>query len=49
VALYEDLLSENDLDLYQWVTGRGEAPARFADLLSRIAAHARGTDGVGGA
>lgn len=49
VALYEDLLSENDLDLYQWVTGRGEAPARFADLLARIAAHARGAEGVSGA
>ena len=47
VALYEDLLSENDLDLYQWVTGRGTAPARFAPLVSRIAAHARGDRGGG--
>ena len=49
VALYEDLLSENDLDLYQWVTGRGTAPVRFEALLSRIAAHARRAGGAGGA
>jgi len=43
IALYEELLSENDHDLYQWVAGQAEAPARFADLLARIAAHARGS------
>lgn len=43
IALYEDLLSENDHDLYGWITGRGEPPARFAELMARIAAHARGS------
>jgi antitoxin CptB len=43
IALYEELLSENDHDLYGWVTGRSQPPARFADLLARIAAHARGS------
>jgi antitoxin CptB len=43
IALYEDLLSENDHDLYAWVTGRAAPPPRFADLLARIAAHARGS------
>lgn len=43
VALYEDLLSENDHDLYEWVAGREPPPARFAALLARIAAHARGS------
>jgi antitoxin CptB len=43
VAVYEDLLSENDHDLYGWITGRGEPPARFAALIDRIAAHARGS------
>jgi antitoxin CptB len=43
VSLYEALLSENDHDLYGWVTGRGEPPARFAALIARIAAHARGS------
>jgi antitoxin CptB len=43
VALYEDLLSENDHDLYQWVTGQVAPPPRFAALVQRIAAHARGS------
>jgi antitoxin CptB len=43
LALYEDLLSENDHDLYQWVTGQVPPPDRFAGLLARIAAHARGS------
>jgi antitoxin CptB len=43
IVLYEELLSENDHDLYQWVTGQVPPPARFAALLDRIAAHARGS------
>jgi antitoxin CptB len=43
ISLYEDLLSENDHDLYQWVTGQAPAPDRFGALLARIAAHARGS------
>lgn len=34
--LYEDLLTENDQDLYLWVSGQAAAPARFADLVVRI-------------
>lgn len=36
--LYDDLLSENDQDLYQWVTGQVEAPAPYSDLIGDIAA-----------
>ena len=43
IALYEDLLAENDHDLYQWVTGQVPAPDRFGALLARIVAHARGS------
>jgi antitoxin CptB len=43
VALYEDLLSENDHDLYAWVTGQSAPPPRFAALVGRIADHARGS------
>lgn len=43
VLLYEALLSENDHDLYAWITGRGTPPAEFAQLIARIAAHARGS------
>jgi len=42
LALYEDMLSENDQDLYDWVSGRVPAPPRFAGLIGRIAAHAQG-------
>ena len=38
--LYDALLSENDQDLYQWVSGQAAAPRRFADLIADIAAHA---------
>jgi antitoxin CptB len=43
VVLYEALLSENDHDLYGWVTGRSEPPAHFKALIARIATHARGS------
>ena len=43
VALYEDLLSEDDHDLYAWVTDQAAPPPRFAGLVGRIAAHARGS------
>lgn len=34
--LYDALLSENDQDLYQWVTGQVAAPARFSALIDDI-------------
>ncbi|MDV4145413.1 MULTISPECIES: succinate dehydrogenase assembly factor 2 [Shimia] len=34
--LYEDLLHENDQDLYQWVTGQQPAPDRFQGLIGNI-------------
>ncbi len=46
VALYEDMLSENDHDLYQWVNGHGVPPERYAGLIERIARHARGGKGT---
>lgn len=36
LELYDALLSENDHDLYQWVTGQAEPPAQFAQLLAAI-------------
>ncbi|MBV7378217.1 succinate dehydrogenase assembly factor 2 [Maritimibacter dapengensis] len=36
---YEALLSENDQDLYQWVSGQSAPPERFADLVATIADH----------
>lgn len=34
------LMEENDQDLYQWVSGQAEPPARFAGLVETIAASA---------
>lgn len=39
---YEDLLAENDHDLYAWVSGAAPPPARFAPLVARIAGGAAG-------
>jgi antitoxin CptB len=41
LTLYDALLSENDLDLYRWVTEQAAPPERFAPLIARIAAIAR--------
>ena len=34
--VYDALLSENDQDLYQWVTGQADAPAQYARLVHEI-------------
>lgn len=34
--LYDALLSENDQDLYAWVTGQGAEPAHLAPIMSLI-------------
>lgn len=40
--LYDRLLSENDHDLYAWITGQATPPAALAGLVARIAAAAPG-------
>lgn len=34
--LYEELLIENDQDLYQWCSGQAQPPARFAGLITQL-------------
>ena len=34
--LYDDLLEENDQDLYQWVSGQVIPPERFATLIASL-------------
>lgn len=34
--VYDALLSENDQDLYQWVSGQTPAPERFSALIEQI-------------
>lgn len=36
LSLYEELLSENDQDLYQWVSGQTASPDRFSPIISRL-------------
>lgn len=40
--LYEDLLEENDQDLYPWIAGQATPPDRFRPLISKISALVRG-------
>ena len=42
LGTYESLLDESDLDIYRWVSGQAEPPARFAPLVARIAQQAVG-------
>ena len=37
--LYETLLNEADLDMYQWVSGQSPTPPEYLDLMSRISAN----------
>ena len=36
LTLYDAMLSENDHDLYQWVTGQVETPPEYLELLTTI-------------
>tara|TARA_R110002033_G_scaffold133209_1_gene173297 strand:- start:3202 stop:3468 length:267 start_codon:yes stop_codon:yes gene_type:complete len=45
LTLYDDMLNENDQDLYQWVTGQAEAPERFKALIARISLQFQGETG----
>lgn len=33
---FEDLLEENDQDLYQWVTGQAAPPVKFKGLMTDL-------------
>ena len=37
LILYDAMLSENDHDLYQWVTGQIAGPERFAAMIAMVA------------
>ncbi len=42
LALYDQLLAENDHDIYGWVGGQFAVPDVYASLIGRIAAEAHG-------
>ena len=39
---YDAVLSENDHDLYQWVSGQSDEPEHYAELMDMIRAGAVG-------
>lgn len=41
LALYDQLLEENDQDLYPWVSGALPCPTEYSELLGTIADFAR--------
>lgn len=41
---YDSLLSENDQDLYQWVSGQMAPPAPFARLIGDIQSVVKGAE-----
>lgn len=44
---FEQLLEENDHDIFGWIVGRAEAPAEFATLVERMRASAPGGEARG--
>lgn len=36
LALYDEMLSENDHDMYQWASGQSPTPERFAALMATV-------------
>jgi len=43
ITLYDELLNENDQDLYQWVTGQVAPPAKFTQMIAEISVQMQGT------
>lgn len=39
LEIYEELLAENDQDLYGWMARRDPAPARYHAIVLKIVAH----------
>ena len=42
LVIYDALLSENDHDIFGWVTGKEQAPAAYAGIMSDVVALASG-------
>lgn len=38
LEVYDQLLTENDHDLYAWVSGRSDVPENYAELMAKISA-----------
>ncbi len=42
LVLYDALLSENDHDIYAWITGQSDAPPHYAPFWGKLVAGAQG-------
>lgn len=42
LAHFDALLSENDQDLFAWITGQQAVPENFAELINQIAVRSQG-------
>lgn len=42
LAIYDDLLSEADLEIFSWILGQEQAPPHYATLMTEITAGAKG-------
>lgn len=42
LALYDQLIAENDHDLYSWIGGQVPVPAPYQELIAQISAEAQG-------
>lgn len=42
LVLYDQLLSENDHDLYGWIGGQIPTPEEYLDLITRVSKGAQG-------
>ncbi|CUH40059.1 Flavinator of succinate dehydrogenase [Jannaschia seosinensis] len=42
LALFEAVMGENDHDLFAWVTGNAQPPARYAPLMAELSQRAAG-------
>ena len=40
--LYENLLSENDHDIYAWVLGTQQTPPEYTEMMAQVTAMAEG-------
>lgn len=41
LVIYDQLLEENDQDLYPWVSGQQACPTQYLELLTQVADFAR--------
>lgn len=44
LSQYDTLLSELDIDIYNWVVGKEQAPEKYSEILGHLKNHLRNGD-----